>query len=532
MKKSNFFFLWLLAILTFLATAKSQIRWKDYPGNPVLERGSGWDSHYVDVGAVIKENDSSYIMWYSGSSDGITPRTGRATSKDGIKWEKDSLNPVLQIGSSSDWDKGAAFNPSVLATDSGYIMFYSGAKNLTSIPIHGEIGCATSKDGRLWVKDSLNPILTFCPAPEWDSNYLDLPAVIFEDSTYKMWYNGAVSNFPSATSSIGFATSSDGINWTKYAQNPVLWSGSSSSWDKNGVGLSEVIYDSGYYRMWYEGNITNFHNGYMGGLGYAVSEDGINWKKYPGNPVMPSHFLSWSQGTPHNPSVIRNGNGLRMWYSAFNNVGYATSKLSPPLVIIPDSLSFNGYNVNNTLSLIIGNWGYVPLNPLIIDSLFHLNPNFMILNIPSPSTSIQPFDDIKIQILFKPAMEGSYEDTLFISSNDTTQALKKIVLKGEYSTTNANEKFSSLPLKFNLGQNYPNPFNPSTKIDYAIPQSSFVNLTVYDVLGREVTTLVNENNSAGNYQIVFNTENLPSGIYLYKLQAGNKTKAKKMILLK
>ena len=531
MKKSNFIILWLLSFLTFLTTAKSQIKWKDYPANPILKTGSGWDSHYVDVGVVIQKNDSTYIMWYSGSSDGITPRTGRATSKDGIKWEKDSLNPVLQIGPSSSWDKGAAFNSSVLATDSGYIMFYSGAKDLTSTPIHGEIGCATSKDGRIWVKDSLNPILTFGLSQEWDSNYLDLPTVIFEDSTYKMWYNGAVSNFPSAASAIGFAASSDGINWKKYSQNPVLGPGTSNSWDKNGVGLSEVIHDSGYYRMWYEGSITNFHFGYMGGLGYAVSEDGINWKKYPGNPVMPSHFLSWSQGTPHNPSVIRNGNELRMWYSAFNNVGYATSNLSPPLITIPDSLSFKGNNVNDTLSLTIGNWGYVPLKPLIIDSLYLHSSYFKVLNSPSPSISIQPFEDLRVQILFQPSKEGSYEDTLFISSNDTSQSIKKITIKGTYMTTDA-AGISHLPLKFNLSQNYPNPFNPSTKIAFTIPQTAFVNLTVYDILGREVTTLVNEEKHAGNYRIEFKTENLPSGIYLYKLQAGNLIETKKMILLK
>ncbi len=85
---------------------------------------------------------------------------------------------------------------------------------------------------------------------------------------------------------------------------------------------------------------------------------------------------------------------------------------------------------------------------------------------------------------------------------------------------------------FELKQNYPNPFNPATKIKYQLASSGIVSLKVYDILGREVATLVNETKSAGNYEANFNAANLSSGIYLYKIQAGNFTESKKMILLK
>jgi photosystem II stability/assembly factor-like uncharacterized protein len=88
------------------------------------------------------------------------------------------------------------------------------------------------------------------------------------------------------------------------------------------------------------------------------------------------------------------------------------------------------------------------------------------------------------------------------------------------------------PTEFKLGQNYPNPFNPSTKIQYALPITSKVELKVYDVLGREVATLVNEEKTSGNYEINFNGSNLPSGIYFHRLQAGSFVETKKMILLK
>jgi hypothetical protein len=86
--------------------------------------------------------------------------------------------------------------------------------------------------------------------------------------------------------------------------------------------------------------------------------------------------------------------------------------------------------------------------------------------------------------------------------------------------------------RFELGQNYPNPFNPSTSISFAIPRSSFVSLQVYDVLGREIATLVNENLEAGSYKAEWNAAGQPSGVYFYRLTAGEFTDIGKMILNK
>jgi xylan 1,4-beta-xylosidase len=91
---------------------------------------------------------------------------------------------------------------------------------------------------------------------------------------------------------------------------------------------------------------------------------------------------------------------------------------------------------------------------------------------------------------------------------------------------------NNLPQKFHLYQNFPNPFNPTTKIEYSVPKSSFVFLKVYDVLGREVEALVNDENSAGIYQVIFNGEELTSGVYLYRIQSGDFIQTKKMILMK
>ncbi|MHC1738020.1 MAG: CotH kinase family protein [Ignavibacteriaceae bacterium] len=91
---------------------------------------------------------------------------------------------------------------------------------------------------------------------------------------------------------------------------------------------------------------------------------------------------------------------------------------------------------------------------------------------------------------------------------------------------------NSVSLNFNLYQNYPNPFNPSTKISYQIPQTGKVSLKVFDLLGNEIATLVNEEKADGTYETEFNAAKYPSGLYFYRLQTGAFTETKKMILLR
>jgi len=90
----------------------------------------------------------------------------------------------------------------------------------------------------------------------------------------------------------------------------------------------------------------------------------------------------------------------------------------------------------------------------------------------------------------------------------------------------------NLPTQFSLNQNYPNPFNPSTIITFALPTSSYVTLKIYDILGREIATIVNEQRSAGEYREKFAADNLPSGLYIYRLRAGGFSQTGKMMLLK
>ncbi len=117
---------------------------------------------------------------------------------------------------------------------------------------------------------------------------------------------------------------------------------------------------------------------------------------------------------------------------------------------------------------------------------------------------------------------GSYSYKLVQVDFDGTQNESNIV----------NVEINSQPNEYKLLQNYPNPFNPSTTIQYSIPKNENVTLKIYNALGEEVRTLVNEHQTAGNYKVNFNAENLSSGIYYYRIVSKNYNAVKKMILLK
>jgi hypothetical protein len=129
--------------------------------------------------------------------------------------------------------------------------------------------------------------------------------------------------------------------------------------------------------------------------------------------------------------------------------------------------------------------------------------------------------------------------------NGTTGAIVRTIVSGSLSynfytisvydpdlVTGTNEIISTIPNEYKLYNNYPNPFNPSTTIKFEIPKKDYVKLNVYDALGRLVGELINDTKDAGTYEVNFNAKSLPSGIYFYKLEAGNFSVVKKMMVIK
>jgi hypothetical protein len=124
----------------------------------------------------------------------------------------------------------------------------------------------------------------------------------------------------------------------------------------------------------------------------------------------------------------------------------------------------------------------------------------------------------------KKAIWNAHQSALMqhIENEDTTQ----------YIITGIRQENNQIPNAFSLSQNYPNPFNPSTIIKYSVPISGVVTLKVYNSLGQEIATLVNQEQNAGNYNITFDASKLASGVYMYRIQSGDFSLTKKMTLLK
>lgn len=167
----------------------------------------------------------------------------------------------------------------------------------------------------------------------------------------------------------------------------------------------------------------------------------------------------------------------------------------------------------------------IPVNPK--------NITFSLWAITNASTYELTSYDFVIEV--DPTHCAFYYVKAYNSSNSTfSSATNGVSTEGQYipykiAIDKPNE---NQPLGFGLDQNYPNPFNPITTIGYSIKAAGLVTLKVYDMLGTEVASLVNEKKEAGNYSVKFNAENLPSGIYFYQLKSGDITATKKLILLK
>jgi hypothetical protein len=127
-------------------------------------------------------------------------------------------------------------------------------------------------------------------------------------------------------------------------------------------------------------------------------------------------------------------------------------------------------------------------------------------------------------------IDTSMYTVAFVQNDNNKEVINSA--KGAYIATGIGNFGNGIPAEYSLSQNYPNPFNPVTTIKYSIPNSGFVSLKVFDILGKEVITLVNGNAPAGNYSVEFHSGNLASGLYFYKFNSGNFSDTKKLVITK
>ena len=284
-------YLFILSLIPGLSSLFSQTSWVEHPQNPIITKSFGWESGIVLSPSVILHNDT-LKMWYTGSTSLFNPASiGYAWSLDGINWTKYNKNPVMK-SRTNEWDNSGIAVPIVILDGDSLRMWYGSGLS----PDNFDIGYAISADGINWKRFS-KPALQRGPDGEWNADILSTGTVIKEDGEYKMWFSGGVGSLNPANqftkTSIGYATSQDGLNWTIYDDpatkeatflfsDPVLEHGPDGAWDTNETFSASVLKTESGYNLWYSG----WKAGSSQNIGFATSNDGINWTRYQNNPVL------------------------------------------------------------------------------------------------------------------------------------------------------------------------------------------------------------------------------------------------------
>ena len=238
---------------------------------PVGSEGEWDDSTLEGATTVFFGDDERFWLYYHGHNQDNW-RIGLAYSDDLITWTKEDTNPVLTNGPAGSWDEEAVADACVLQDVEGqYRMWYSGFDSETN----AGVGYATSSDGVSWSKHEGNPVLTV------PTKSAPTPEVFKLDDTWYMLY-GQRKKAPKGNPwELRLATSPDGVNWTK--KGVVVEPGGQNEWDRNGVTHARVVQYNGLLLMVYTGFMRREHHPRATGL--ALSLDGKNWVKYPGNPI-------------------------------------------------------------------------------------------------------------------------------------------------------------------------------------------------------------------------------------------------------
>ena len=569
-----------VTLILFSNTIFSQSNWIREPYNPVLLPGGTGQSISLWQGSILLL-DGTYHFWYhaTATTNGSFAQIFYARSSNGLNWTKYDSGAVLSYGSAEEFDCQALNHPSVIFQDGIFKMWYTGV-NCTEKKL--QIGYAESFDGISWRKYRKNPVLSPGGPEEFDFQGVRLPNVKYHDDVYKMWYFGF-----DGKGQTGYATSPDGIQWEKYAGNPVLTVSETDNFDTYKVEPGDLVINGEGYHLFYSGQSDTQRS-----IGYAHSTDGINWTKYDENPFITAEGIAWENVWFNIVDVeYSSHSGYTMWYSAGDRhigrslgVAYSKNLRVPTIKILPfvltDTLKIGEsssipFDINNSgLELLSYSIKLSPDTSLFENSLLtlpdsrvpgqiqdnggkmrsgtqdwmpHQVLNHLIrpvlrslgfwIELSDAAGKINPDESrlIEVRIDASELNPGAYEAFLQISHNDPTRArviLPLRIVVTDSTSTPVYEENNILSQDYKLIQNYPNPFNPTTTIEYHLPRAGQVLLTVYNLRGEEVERLVERYMSAGLHTAFWDASNLPSGIYFYRFKAGTFVQTRKMVLLK
>ena len=626
----------LFFLVLLIGNSLAQTDWTTYPGNPVLPWGDRDSWEFVKEWSFVVHDGEQYIMYYGGGPRINALLTameiGMATSEDGMIWTKYEENPVMSFSLTAAWDDSIVDPGPVIYDGEQYRMWYSGM----SVDSIWSIGLATSTDGIEWVKYEGNPLLELGDEGRWDDKSVRVASVIYDQSQYKMWYTGSDSiysedlEFPQlAHWRVGYATSPDGISWTKYEENPVLDIGEPGTWEDKRIDHCYVLFNGDSYEMWYQGGNEPYL--YYTPTGYATSPDGITWTKYENNPVYNSGVSSvllegevyrlwtWVLGYAEDYSHIAHSDSLAL-SCLYAKPAVDTLKVSAwvenpkeqsltvmamiagedSVVIDSTELSDQGEGFwqgwmipegeqicqvwvetrDETSGTVHNGWwwnvdrfctsGPVNVSHLEVISQdtiavpgktlqyrIYMQNNGQTATVEDISIHVTGLDTFTNVIAFEDPRYGDIPPGEIANphrairiqfledcpTNIYTHYLVEVKTGDQvfWSDTfsvfveepsGISEDDQKLPLTYNLGQNYPNPFNPKTIINYELPITNTVELSIYNLTGQKVATLVQVTQRAGFHQVEWDASGFASGVYYYHLEAGEFREVKKMVLLR
>ena len=282
------------ALVGAAAATKSETAggWNKHSNNPVLGGELGTS---LDI-SVLKEGNT-YRMWFS-----LRPKKSVALveSHDGIRWSEPMV--VLGPNRGTEWESDVN-RPVVVRRDDGYHMWFTGqAKG------HSWIGYAVSPDGVTWRRVTDRPVLA--PEQPWEKVAVMCPYVIWDEEAklFQMWYSGGEQSEPNA---IGYASSPDGLVWTKHPVNPIFKADPQSPWEQHRVAACQVVRHGDSYLMFYIG----YSDPQRAQIGLARSRSGRRgWERHPANPIIRPAAGRWDSDACHNPFAIFDGHKWRLWY--------------------------------------------------------------------------------------------------------------------------------------------------------------------------------------------------------------------------
>lgn len=295
--------------------------------NPVFPPGASgsFDSVGTLLPSVVRTEDG-WVMWYAGTAD-VDYSVGVARSDDGLVWLRRTAPTFPPDGEEGSWKRFATNAPMVVQDGLGWRVYYSGrAQESGDISIGMALGAQA--DGVTDYAD--NPVFGWSEEEaSWAGQAVAHPAILRHPSGHwEMWYSTGLHK-------LGYAYSLDGVAWQRFCGNPVFAGNTGGSWEAHQAKAADVVFHDGWYLMAYTGGARGAFK-----IGWAMSRDGLNWTRAD-SPVFGPNVTpgTWESSSVLGPSLMVDGDTLRMWYGGTgltgSAIGLATAALPATLEVTP-----------------------------------------------------------------------------------------------------------------------------------------------------------------------------------------------------